>query len=58
MTYSLSKSGVPIVMMPLDSCDDGYTREEAGQPNAAVCLASDQKRFFNILMPRLLEDKP
>nr|WP_315392064.1 nucleoside hydrolase [uncultured Duganella sp.] len=38
--------------------DDGFTREEAGKPNTAVCLASDQKRFFDIMMPRLLEDKP
>ncbi|MRW94056.1 nucleoside hydrolase [Duganella sp. FT80W] len=35
---------------------DGYTREQAGKPNAQVCLASDQKRFFEILMPRLLKD--
>ncbi len=35
---------------------EGYTREQAGQPNAQVCLASDQKRFFEILMPRLLKD--
>ncbi|MET0321556.1 MAG: nucleoside hydrolase [Duganella sp.] len=38
--------------------DDGYTREAAGKPNAAVCLASDQKRFFDIFMGRLLADKP
>jgi inosine-uridine nucleoside N-ribohydrolase len=35
---------------------DGYTREQAGKPNAQVCLASDQKRFFEIFMPRLLKD--
>ena len=38
--------------------DDGYTREQPGKPNAAVCLASDQQRFFDILMPRLLKDQP
>lgn len=38
--------------------DDGYTRETAGKPNAAVCLASDQQRFFDIFMGRLLADKP
>ena len=36
--------------------NDGYTREQAGKPNAQVCLASDQKRFFDIMMPRLLKD--
>jgi inosine-uridine nucleoside N-ribohydrolase len=35
---------------------EGYTREQAGPPNAQVCLASDQKRFFDVLMPRLLKD--
>ncbi|MRW87880.1 nucleoside hydrolase [Pseudoduganella sp. FT26W] len=35
---------------------DGYTREQSGKPNAQVCLASDQKRFFEIMMPRLLQD--
>ncbi|SDF51702.1 MULTISPECIES: nucleoside hydrolase [unclassified Duganella] len=36
--------------------NDGYTREQLGKPNAQVCLASDQKRFFDIMMPRLLKD--
>jgi len=36
--------------------NDGYTREQPGKPNAQVCLASDQKRFFDIMMPRLLKD--
>jgi len=36
--------------------NEGYTREQAGTPNAKVCLASDQKRFFDIFMPRLLKD--
>jgi len=36
--------------------NEGYTREHAGTPNAQVCLASDQKRFFEIFMPRLLKD--
>jgi inosine-uridine nucleoside N-ribohydrolase len=35
--------------------DDGTTREGPGTPNAAVCLASDQTRFFDVLMGRLLE---
>lgn len=35
---------------------EGYTREQSGKPNAQVCLASDQKRFFDIFMPHLLKD--
>ncbi len=34
---------------------DGTTREGPGAPNAAVCLASDQGRFFKVLMGRLLK---
>jgi inosine-uridine nucleoside N-ribohydrolase len=34
---------------------DGMTREGAGTPNAAVCLASDPTRFFKVVMGRLLE---
>jgi inosine-uridine nucleoside N-ribohydrolase len=36
--------------------NEGYTRELPGKPNAQVCLASDQQRFFDIMMPRLLKD--
>lgn len=36
---------------------DGYTREQPGKPNAAVCLASDQARFFKVLMGRLLDQQ-
>lgn len=34
---------------------EGYTREQPGKPNAAVCLASDQGRFFKVLTGRLLD---
>ena len=35
--------------------DDGFTREAKGRPNAQVCLASNQPRFFEIVMQRLLK---
>ena len=38
--------------------DDGYTREVEGKPNATVCLASDQQRFFEVFMKRMLAEKP
>ncbi|HWW68616.1 MAG TPA: nucleoside hydrolase [Duganella sp.] len=58
VTWMIDPDTCPTTPLRIVVTDDGYTREEAGTPNAAVCLASDQKRFFNILMPRLLEDKP
>lgn len=37
--------------------DRGYTRPEAGTPNAFVCLHSDSDRFFQFLLPRLMEQR-
>ena len=34
--------------------DKGYTRREAGTPNAQVCLHSDREAFLNLLLARLL----
>jgi purine nucleosidase len=37
--------------------DAGFTRPEAGAPNAEVCLHSDSDRFFQFLLPRLMEQR-
>jgi inosine-uridine nucleoside N-ribohydrolase len=37
--------------------DQGYTRVEPGTPNAFVCLHSDSDRFFQFLLPRLMEQR-
>lgn len=37
--------------------DQGYTRVESGAPNAYVCLHSDSDRFFQFLLPRLIEQR-
>jgi purine nucleosidase len=37
--------------------DRGYTHPEAGTPNADVCLHSDSDRFFQFLLPRLMEQR-
>ncbi|MGO8717656.1 MAG: nucleoside hydrolase [Acidobacteriaceae bacterium] len=37
--------------------DKGYTRVEPGAPNAYVCLHSDSDRFFQFLLPRLMEQR-
>lgn len=58
VTWMIDPKTCPTTPLRIVVSDDGYTREEAGKPNAAVCLASDQKRFFDILMPRLLKDQP
>ena len=58
VAWMIDPNVCPTTQLRIVVTDDGFTREEAGKPNAAVCLASDQKRFFDIMMPRLLEDKP
>ena len=37
--------------------DKGFTRVEPGAPNAFVCLHSDSDRFFQFLLPRLMEQR-
>ena len=37
--------------------DSGFTRPEQGAPNAKVCLHSDSDRFFQFLLPRLMEQR-
>ena len=58
VAWMIDPKTCPTTPLRIVVSDDGYTREEAGKPNAAVCLVSDQQRFFDILMPRLLKDQP
>lgn len=37
--------------------DAGFTLPEPGAPNANVCLHSDSDRFFQFLLPRLMEQR-
>ncbi|MEO6965943.1 MAG: nucleoside hydrolase [Acidobacteriaceae bacterium] len=37
--------------------DHGFTRVESGAPNAFVCLHSDSDRFFQFLLPRLMNQR-
>ncbi|SHM24417.1 Inosine-uridine nucleoside N-ribohydrolase [Duganella sacchari] len=56
VAWVIDPSVCPTIPLRIAVDHEGYTREQAGTPNAQVCLASDQKRFFEILMPRLLKD--
>lgn len=55
VTYLIDPASCPATPLRIAVTDDGLTREVAGQPNARVCLASDQPRFFSIFMQRLLK---
>ncbi|MDN2711739.1 nucleoside hydrolase [Janthinobacterium sp. SUN118] len=54
VTWLLDPASCPTTPLRIAVTDDGLTREVAGKANAQVCLASDQPRFFNIFMQRLL----
>lgn len=58
VAWLLDASVCPTTALRIAVTDDGYTREAEGKPNAAVCLTSNQSRFFEIFMGRLLADKP
>lgn len=47
----------PSQPMHIEIDDRGYTRPEAGKTNALVCLHSDSDRFFQFLLPRLMEQR-
>ena len=58
VTWLIDPQSCPATPMRIVVDNQGYTREQAGAPNAAVCLVPDQKRFFEIMMGRLLKDRP
>jgi purine nucleosidase len=47
----------PTQPMRIEVDDRGYTRPQAGAPNANVCVHSDSDRFFQFLLPRLMEQR-
>lgn len=47
----------PAQPMHIEVDDAGFTRPEAGNTNAMVCLHSDSDRFFQFLLPRLMEQR-
>jgi inosine-uridine nucleoside N-ribohydrolase len=56
VAWMIEPSVCPVTPLRIVVDNEGYTREQPGKPNAQVCLVSDQKRFFDIFMPRLLKD--
>jgi len=47
----------PSQPMHIEVDDAGYTRPKSGKTNAMVCLHSDSDRFFQFLLPRLMEQR-
>ena len=55
VTWLIDPASCPTTPLRVQVTDDGLTRDVAGQPNAQVCLAADQPRFFQLFMQRLLK---
>lgn len=55
VTYAIRPDLCPAESIHIDVDDKGFTRRGAGEPNAQVCLKSDEKGFLNLLLTRLTE---
>ena len=53
VTYSFRPELCPAAAMRLEVDDKGYTKPVPGQPNAQVCLQSDEKGFLDLLVGRI-----
>ena len=53
VTYSFRPDLCPAKPMHIDVDDKGLTKPGEGDPNAQVCLQSDEKGFLDLLLQRL-----
>jgi inosine-uridine nucleoside N-ribohydrolase len=56
VTYAIRPALCPVQPMRLDIDDKGFTRPVVGEPNAQVCLQSDEKGFLELLLKRISAD--
>jgi inosine-uridine nucleoside N-ribohydrolase len=55
VTYAIRPDLCPMTPIHIDVDDKGFTRRGSGDPNAQVCLKSDEKAFLDLLTQRLTE---
>ncbi|HUM06004.1 MAG TPA: nucleoside hydrolase [Terriglobales bacterium] len=53
VAYLVNPELCPVKPLRIRVDDEGYTRTEAGNANAQVCLDSDPEMFFRFYLPRL-----
>ena len=56
VTYAVRPEFCPTSPMRLEVDDKGFTRPVDGEPNAQVCLKSDEKSFLDLLLGRITTD--
>jgi inosine-uridine nucleoside N-ribohydrolase len=57
VAYAVNPELCPATPLHIEVDSSGFTREGPGTANVQVCLNSDSDRFFQFLMPRLLDQK-
>jgi purine nucleosidase len=55
--FAIDPELCPVTPIRIRVDDQGYTRQEPGEPNANVCLNSDPEKFFDFYIPRLLDNE-
>jgi inosine-uridine nucleoside N-ribohydrolase len=53
IAFILNPKICPVEPMHIRVDDKGFTRKEAGEPNAQVCMKSDEEAFFRLLIGRI-----
>jgi len=56
VTYAIRPDLCPATPLRLEVDDKGFTRPVEGEPNAQVCLKSDEKGFLELLVGRITSD--
>lgn len=53
IAFILNPKICPVEAMHIRVDEKGFTRKEAGEPNAQVCMKSDEEAFFRLLIGRI-----
>jgi len=53
IAFMVNPNICPVEPMHIRVDDKGFTRREAGEPNAQVCMKSDETAFFRLLIGRI-----
>jgi purine nucleosidase len=56
VAYAIRPDLCPATPLRLEVDDKGFTRPVPGEPNAQVCLKSDEKGFMDFLLSRVMAD--
>ena len=58
VAYAVNPELCPAEPLHITIDEKGMTKPTTGVPNASACLASDSEKFFQFLLPRLMDSGP